>query len=79
MVRLTFPLILLIFLLLQVPDTVIRKVPSLQPTRLLGGGRGLAARGVLINAAVIICDIFASCSSGFSRGRKKKIKNDGTR
>lgn len=76
MVRLTFPLILLIFLLLQVPDTVIRKVPSLQPTRWLGG---LAARGVLINAAVIICDIFAGCSSGFSRGRKRKIKNDGTR
>lgn len=40
MVRLTFPLILLIFLLLQVPDTVTRKVPSLQPTRLLAGGGG---------------------------------------
>lgn len=71
MVRLTFPLIPLIFLLLQVPDTVIRKVPSLQPSRGRRGGE-LAASGVLINAAVIICDIFAGCSSGFSRGRKKK-------
>lgn len=33
MARLTFPLIPLVFLLLQVPDTVIRKVPPPQPTR----------------------------------------------
>lgn len=38
MVRLTFPLIPLIFLLLQVSDTIIRKVPSLQPTQGRGAG-----------------------------------------